>query len=203
MTLVSIRWVSRLIRPATETRNAPCPLVAAALALYLATPSHAATVFTASLTGEQEVPPVDTPATGAATLTLNDARDALAFDLSVIGIALTDFQGGHIHRAPAGENGPIVVGFQGPINDLDGDTTITGGDAGFTLSAVWDGIEGEATTLGDEVDALLAGGLYFNIHSTTVPSGEVRGQIAPIPLPAAGVLMLAVFGGLALTRRMR
>ena len=62
-----------------------------------------------------------------------------------------------------------------------------------------------STTIGlGAVRQLLDGLLYINIHTTLNPSGEIRGQVAPIPLPAALPLALAAFavlGSLAARRR--
>ena len=46
------------------------------------------------------------------------------------------------------------------------------------------------------VDELLAGDMYFNLHTLTYPSGEIRGQIvaaaaAAVPEPA-GFMMMAL-----------
>lgn len=173
--------------------------LAAALTLSAAA-AQAATVFTATLTGDQQVPPVVTDASGSATLTLNDAMDALAYEITVMGIDVADFTGGHFHSAPAGANGPVIFGFQGPVggpvDDVDGDLTLIGDMMGFTVSGVWDGAEGRnGMTLADDIATFLSGGVYINIHSTAFPSGEVRGQVAPIPLPAAAGLLA---GGLGL-----
>lgn len=61
----------------------------------------------------------------------------------------------HIHRAGAGMNGGILFDLGDPANGID---------------AVW-----QPTP--DEVEDLLAGNLYVNVHSPTVPAGEIRGQI--------------------------
>ena len=50
---------------------------------------------------------------------------------------------------------------------------------------------------------LAAGTAYLNVHSTEFPSGEIRGFLAPIPLPATLVPLLAGLIGLAAVRQAR
>ena len=68
----------------------------------------------------------------------------------------------HIHRAPAGaatQNGGVAIGLTLGANGLTATTPV-----GSTLTA-------------DQYAALLAGELYFNVHSAAYPGGEIRGQI--------------------------
>jgi hypothetical protein len=63
---------------------------------------------------------------------------------------------------------------------------------------------GSATLTGGLVDQFIAGLFYFNVHTALNPPGEIRGQIAPVPLPAAlplAVVALAAIGALAARRR--
>lgn len=92
--------------------------------------------------------------------------------------------GSHIHRAPAGSNGPIVFGFNNP----DGTWPLAG-------SATWSGMTG------DNVNDLFAGNYYVNFHTTQFPGGEVRGQIYVVPAPGAAGLLLV--GSLGIIRRRR
>jgi hypothetical protein len=41
---------------------------------------------------------------------------------------------------------------------------------------------------------------YFNIHTMNNPSGEIRGELAPVPLPSAFPLFVSGLGALALLR---
>jgi hypothetical protein len=156
----------------------------------------AATIFTATLTGDQEVPPVMTEASGVASLVLNDAQTRLEINIEILGLDLDGLQtpsnpaddvvGAHIHRGAFGTNGPVVFGFISPDSDLNGDLLID--PVAGTIFSGWDLNEGNGTTLSAEIASLLNGDLYFNVHTNTVPSGEIRGQINVVPIP--GTLLL-------------
>lgn len=168
----------------------------AALALTAAATAsaEAATTFHANLTPEQSGNAGKAVATGFAKLVLNDAQDALWIFLSVDGITLDRLNAAHIHNAPAGSVGGVVFGFLTPNNDENGDLEFTDTGTGFTLSTIWDANEGNNTTLAAQLGNLFAGDLYFNLHTGEFPSGEIRGQVSAVPLPAAGLLMM---GGIA------
>ena len=175
-------------------------LLAGAVAL-LNGQAGAVTIFQASLDGSQEVIPNSSTATGFATLSLNDARSRLEISVALTGVDLDGLQtpgstdddvvGMHIHRGAAGTNGPVVFGFINPNSDTNGDLVVDA-IAGTVVSG-WDLTEGNGTTLADELANLLDGGLYFNVHTTAIPSGEIRGQILQIPSPATFSLLLLGF----------
>jgi hypothetical protein len=144
-------------------------------ALVYASLANADETFRARLTGDQEVPPVTTDTTGKALLRLNKAETELEFQLHVNdGVSITQ---AHIHCAPAGVNGPIVVflaGLHAAGLNVDGkwvsnatitDTSITNPTCGATVDAL--------------ADAMRAGSTYVNVHSTAHPGGVMRGQIEP------------------------
>ncbi|PCK07491.1 MAG: CHRD domain-containing protein [Alteromonadaceae bacterium] len=114
-------------------------------------------VFWAMLSGDNEVPAVITSATGRAALTINS--DTLALVLHAMTTSLDDATGAHIHEGVAGVSGGVAVG-------LNQD----GSDAGHWLVD-------DATFTQDQYTALLAGGLYVNIHSPANGGGEIRGQL--------------------------
>jgi hypothetical protein len=136
--------------------------------------------FRTHLSGGAEVPtPVDTHAQGQAIFQLS--KDGTEMHYKLITANIEDLFMAHIHLAPAGQNGPIVVWLYGtpppePDDDLipgrfDGvlaEGTITAGDlvgplAGESLSAL--------------VDAIEEGNTYVNVHTIDFPGGEIRGQI--------------------------
>ncbi len=155
----------------------------AAVAVAATSASADSFVFWANLSGLNEVPSNTSPALGFATGTYDSIANTFSFSW-LISDNLVGFPaspGAHIHRAPAGQNGPVVFGFANP----DGTWALSG-------SATWSNLSQA------NIDALFAGDLYFNFHTTAFPGGEIRGQILPTP----GVLAMAG-AGLAFAARRR
>lgn len=113
----------------------------------------------ATLTGAAELPgPGDADGTGTATIRLNPGQGKVCFVLTASNITLPAI-GAHIHVAPAGTAGPIVVTLSPP------DAT---GVSGGCVSA------SRAT-----IKAILQNpsGYYVNIHTSDFPAGAIRGQL--------------------------
>src|SRR5947207_9703813 len=70
--------------------------------------------LSATLTGAAEINGGDPDGSGTAALTLNQGQGEICFNFTVANIATVT--GVHIHKAPVGQNGPIVV----PLNTLSG-----------------------------------------------------------------------------------
>ncbi len=143
-------------------------------------PIPANRTFAADLTGSEEVPPVVTLARANATFNLSDDGTVLQFKVTVANI--TNATLSHIHLAPAGVNGPIVVNlFTGPTKTGRFDGVLAEGSiaqadligplAGQSLSAL--------------LDNMTNGNTYVNVHTTQHPAGEIRGQIRVAPAPNA------------------
>ena len=60
-----------------------------------------------------------------------------------------------------------------------------------------------ATALNALLAGLDAGEAYLNIHTTSFPTGEIRGFLAPVPEPETYALMLGGLAVLATLRRRR
>ncbi len=135
------------------------------------------------LSGSHEVPPNDSPATGMAMGTYNQATRTLRIMVNVSGFQ-SDLFAGHIHRGAVGSNGPIVFALTNTSNN----PRIWTSDNTFTLTAA------------QEADFL--GGLwYVNLHTQAFPGGEIRGQLNPVPEPASLAFLGAGAVGLLLRRR--
>lgn len=128
------------------------------------------TNFVADLSGSQEVPSIETVATGQATFEINPSSTALTFVITVTNIE--NVTAAHIHCARAGANGPIGValsaGAFGPINGILAQGTITTPNPGNGCG--W-------ANFAAIVAALRSGNTYINVHTVANPSGEIRGQI--------------------------
>ncbi|PWT77319.1 MAG: CHRD domain-containing protein [Proteobacteria bacterium] len=109
-----------------------------------------------TLTGDQEVPPVNSPAVANGTIAIND-NAAVSGSIVTTGIKATS---AHIHEAPAGKNGPVIV----PLEKKS--------DREFVVPA--------GTKLSEaQYKAFKAGDLYVNVHSDAHKDGEIRAQLTP------------------------
>jgi hypothetical protein len=109
-----------------------------------------------ALSGQNEIPPVTSPASGTGTLVV-DADRSVSGRVTVSGMTPTV---AHIHDGAAGSNGPIVI----PLTKVS--------------DSVW--VVPPGTKLTDaQFESYKRGSLYFNVHSEAYRSGEIRGQIKP------------------------
>ena len=179
------------------------------LSLGIASTAHGAIVFTADLAGTNEFPANASTATGFGTFVLNDAQTALTMDVTVFGIDFTGTQtpnnlndnltNAHIHAGVPGPNSGLPGttagvrwGFIGtPFNDtVISNVVVTpfANGVGGRVVGTWDQLEGNATTLTEQIPNILAGRSYINFHTTLFPGGEIRGQLVATPLPASFVI---------------
>jgi hypothetical protein len=119
--------------------------------------------FATALTGAAEVPgPGDLDATGSASLTLNQGQGEVCFELSWAGIDGT-VVAAHVHAAPVGVAGPVVV-------PLFTDVALLGTDS---ASGCVSGVSEELIKAIRHDPA----SYYVNVHSTVFPAGAARGQL--------------------------
>ena len=115
-------------------------------------------VFTATLSGANEVPAKTTNATGTAKVTVNSDR-TLTVDLAVTGLTASAH---HIHGpAAAGANAGVVVAIPAIAAGQIIATTA------FTGAVKYDSL----------LVLLRNGQAYVNVHTTANPGGEIRGQL--------------------------
>jgi hypothetical protein len=131
-------------------------LLTALLSLALTAWAGTAGAAPVKLSGDQEVPPVTTLATG-------ESRINVGPDGSVTGVVTTTGLDGtmaHIHLAAAGKNGPVIVPL---TKTADGQWSVPAG----------------AKLTPEQLQAYQAGELYVNVHSATNKPGEIRAQLKP------------------------
>jgi len=123
------------------------------------------------LTGEKEVPPVETKASGLTDISVRTGKCQSAASSSdcqmLVGTVQTNglnATAAHVHQGAAGQNGPVIVTLEK-----------TSGD-------VWTVPQGTALTAA-QYDAYQAGQLYVNVHTDANKGGEIRAQIRPVGLP--------------------
>lgn len=132
--------------------------------------------FRAHLSGDEEVPAVDTRAQGQAILQVADGGEAIDYRLNVANIE--NVRMAHLHQAPAGQNGGIVVWLYPdgpPPEQIDGRTQGTLATGTITADDLVGDLSGE--DLDDLVEAMRAGDIYVNVHTEQHGAGEVRGQV--------------------------
>jgi len=131
------------------------PLAAALSIMFFATGVSLAADVKVTLSGDQEVPPVKTEASGSGTITVN-ADKTVSGSVTTKGITAT---AAHIHEAAAGKNGGVII----PLTK-NGDT--------FSLAA-------GAKLTDAQYAAFQKGDTYVNVHSAAHPDGEIRAQLKP------------------------
>jgi hypothetical protein len=118
-----------------------------------------------ALTAQQEVPKPKgnvrrARATFTATVTKSGTTGAVAWRLTFSGLTGRAVAA-HIHIGQRGRPGPVAVALCGPCRS---------------------GQRGTGTLRPAVLAALEAGRAYVNVHTPRNPGGEVRGQLAPVPL---------------------
>lgn len=130
-------------------------LFAAALGAGGGTASAEMMEMKVTLTGSEEVPPVETTAKGEAEVSYDSETKTLSWELDYSGLS-GDATAAHFHGpADAGANAPPVV----PLEEFA------------------DGSEGSAELTDAQAEELMAGKWYLNVHTEKNPGGEIRGQV--------------------------
>jgi len=142
--------------------------LAAVIGMFSVPASAAIINLTASIDGNQEVPPTGSPGTGTGIITLDDVTNLLSWNITYSGLTGTPTVS-HFH-------GPAPVGINAGVQ-----VDIVANSGGSIASPM----VGSATITNPQVADLLGGLWYINIHSDLFPAGEIRGQVNVVPIPAA------------------
>ena len=141
------------------------------------------------LLGRNENPPRETPAKGEATFRLS--KDGKSVEYRLIATTIDNPFMAHIHLAPVGVNGPIVVWLfpstapvPGPVGSGRQNGELAHGS--FTAANFVGPLAGHP--LSDLLAAIASGNAYVNVHTNdgvhaansgpgNFPGGEIRGQL--------------------------
>ena len=117
-----------------------------------------------------------TDASGEAQFALASGGKQMHFDVTVHD--LKDVTMAHLHMAPTGQNGPVVVWLypseqhealiKGITNGKLAEATITADDFVGPL---------KGKPFGELVSKIKSGDIYVNVHTKQNPEGELRGQL--------------------------
>ena len=151
-------------------------VTAAAVLLTAASASAQEVRMGAVLSPGQETPALLSGAVGTADVLVDVGARELTVTVRVFNLP-TPSTAGHIHVGPEGVAGPIILDFPnvpGRVNDFV---------LSFRLSAtaLRPNPALGINNMEDAIQAIVGGNAYVNIHSTTNPGGEIRGQLSVRP----------------------
>jgi hypothetical protein len=156
----TLDWINQLPININERVHAMGrQLLILSLTLLFASMAFGQIQFTAKMDGGQETPPVTTTATGTGAFVLNAAGTALSYTITVNGLTIN---AGHFHNGAIGVPAAVVKSLTFVNN---------------TASGVWSSTDATQPLTDSLLSELLRGRLYVNVHTTTNPNGEIRGQV--------------------------
>lgn len=150
-----------VLTPSLASGNARTNVGSGAAAARINTP------LVAQLKGASEVPgPADPDGEGGASITIDPTTTEVCFDLRATGIDAPT--AAHIHDAPAGAAGPVLVTLTPPSS-----TTST--SSGCVLGSAQ---VPPVTTVQLEDIVANPAEYYVNVHTAVFPAGAIRGQLS-------------------------
>lgn len=117
------------------------------------TPAAAPMQVTGTFSGANEVPAVTTSATGNVSATYTKSTKTLTYTVTYAGLTPT---AGHFHIGAPGVAGPVVITFP---------------------YLAYSPITGSTLLTQLQEDALLAGNMYANLHTSANSGGEIRANV--------------------------
>ena len=151
--------------------------VTAGPATLAAAAAEAPRNFVTSLSGSEEVPGNDSRARGVATFQLSADGTELSYRLIVANIQ--NVNQAHIHLAPAGANGGVVLWLYPsgpPAQPIPGRTDGVLATGTVTAANLVGALAGQP--LSALIEHIDNGNAYVNVHTNPgFPGGEIRGQL--------------------------
>jgi hypothetical protein len=125
-------------------------------ALALAAASAGTKTFPVTLLGSNEVPKGAPNGSGRAVITLNAGTAKVCWSFSNLK-GISNVTASHIHKAPKGKSGPVVIAF-------------------FTGTLTTKGCVKASKSLITAIEKNPSA-YYVNIHTAKYPAGAIRGQL--------------------------
>lgn len=120
------------------------------------------------LSGDQEVPPVKTSGKGKGHVVVDPCDKAVYYDIYAKKLS-SDVVGAHFHRGERGVNGPALKDLS--IEESD-DCRY------YRFKGKWTPKDAKQPLTQRDLDDLLSGRVYVNVHTEKYSPGEIRGQVS-------------------------
>jgi hypothetical protein len=151
-------------------------ITALTASLFAAPLALATEHFSASLGGENEVPPINTAGSGAFQM---EIRDTITFSLTFSGLS-SPLSVAHLHFAPTKVSGGVMIFLCGGGGQPACPAATSGTISGTITAANVTGPTSQGITAGNldsALEAVRAGLAYANMHTTNFGGGEIRGEV--------------------------
>lgn len=133
---------------------------------------HTVRSFSASLTGNEVVPPVATDATGDCEVSMDVAGTEINYRLEVRNIE--NLTSASLHLAPSGQVGEVIaVLYPGPTKSGPFSGMLAEGS--LRIADLRGPLAGQPMSRMNAV--LRAGSTYVQVNTESLPAGEIRGQL--------------------------
>jgi hypothetical protein len=139
-------------------------------------------IFRAALTGAQEVPAINSPATGRIVLThdgLGNVTVSGSFNNLVDDLNTAIAGGMHLHSGMAGTNAGVDFVLTPTVSADNRSAVLAPAANTFAFSPA-------------QIETLFNRGYYVNVHSLAFASGELRGQVLPLARTYLGTNLAGV-----------
>jgi CHRD domain len=162
-----------------KTTNVGFWIIAAVAAGVLVAPAAYSQTqsFSASLSGANEVPPINTAGTG--DFEMKNQQGMITFSLNFSDLSST-LTVAHLHFAPTKVSGGVMIFLCGGGGQPDCPAATEGTITGTITAANVTGPTTQGIDVGDldsALEAVHTGLSYVNMHTTNFAGGEIRGQV--------------------------